>query len=161
MQRHPAHQSRNQKPANTNLICATKAAQRKKVPKHHIFISSYISEICVNCANIQRLGVPDKLRQSVRKFCEKLLPEKNLCFPQKYGFENARKNLRPFSQIFGPGPLAGSLSQNLTPGGSIPVSVDLAMLPAGDPSLSTKCALSKSSKTLQRVLVVLTWQGTP
>ena len=37
-------------------------------------------------------------------------------FPQKYGFENARKNLRPFSQIFGPGPFAGSLSQNLTPG---------------------------------------------
>ena len=37
-------------------------------------------------------------------------------FPQKYGFENARKNLRPFSQIFGPGPFAGSLSQNLPPG---------------------------------------------
>ena len=37
-------------------------------------------------------------------------------FLQKYGFENARKNLRPFSQIFGPGPFAGSFSQNLTPG---------------------------------------------
>ena len=37
-------------------------------------------------------------------------------FLQKYGFENARENLRPFSQIFGPGLFAGSLSQNLTPG---------------------------------------------
>ena len=56
-----------------------------------------------------------------------------------------RENLRPFSQIFGPGPFAGSLSQNLTPGDVFfsltAVSVELAMLPACDPSLSTKCAL--------------------
>ena len=39
------------------------------------------------------------------------------------------------------------------------VSVELAMLPACDPSLSTKCALAKTSKTLQRVLVVPAWQG--
>ena len=40
------------------------------------------------------------------------------------------------------------------------VSLELAMLPACDPSLSTKCALSKSSKALERVLVVPAWQGT-
>ena len=39
------------------------------------------------------------------------------------------------------------------------VSVELVMLPECDPSLSTKCALAKSSQTLQRVLVVLAWQG--
>ena len=85
-------------------------------------------------------------------------------FSHKYGFENARKNLRPFSQIFGPGPIAGSLSQNLAPGAvffSLTVaSVELAMLPACDPGLSTECALSEISKVLQRVLVVPAWQGT-
>ena len=84
-------------------------------------------------------------------------------FPQKYGFENARKNLRPFSQIFGPGPFAGSLSQNFTPGDAFfsltAVSVKLALLSECVPSLSTKCALPKSSKALQRVLVVPAWQG--
>ena len=76
-----------------------------------------------------------------RKICEKKMPS----FPQKYGFESARKNLRPFSQIFGPGPFAGSLSQNLTPGDVFfsltAVSVELAMLSECVPSLSTKCAL--------------------
>ena len=66
-------------------------------------------------------------------------------FPQKYGFENARKNLRPFSQVFGRGPFAGSLSQNLTPGDIFfsltAVSVELAMLSECVPSLSTKHAL--------------------
>ena len=70
-----------------------------------------------------------------------------------------------FSQNFGPGPFAGSLSQNLTPGDVFffsltAVSVELAMLPACDPSLSITCALSKTSKALQRVLVVPAWQGT-
>ena len=107
-----------------------------------------------NCANTQRLGVAEKFDSQ----CEKNLREKTPSFPQKYGFENARKNLRQFSQIFGPGPLAGSLSQIFTQGDIFfsltPVSVELAMRPACDCSLSTKCSLSKSSKTLQGVLVV-------
>ena len=68
-----------------------------------------------NCANTQRLGVAEKSRRPVQDFLREKFAKKMPSFLQKYGFENARKNLRPFSQIFGPGPFAGSLSQNLTP----------------------------------------------
>ena len=76
-----------------------------------------------------------------------------------------REKSRPFSRIFGSGPFAGSLSKNLTPGdvsfSLTPASVDLAMLPACDPSVSIKCAVSKSNKALQRAPVAPAWQGHP
>ena len=97
-----------------------------------------------NCTNTQRLGAAEKSRRPVRDFCEKHLRKKMPSLPQKYGFENAKKNLRPYSQIFGPGPFAGSLAQNLTPGDVFfsltAVFVKLAMLSECVPSLSTKCA---------------------
>ena len=65
-----------------------------------------------NCTNT---GSPE-LRQPVRDFARKKdSEEKCLHFRQNMSLK-ARKNLRPSSQMFGPGPFAGSLSESLTSG---------------------------------------------
>ena len=110
-----------------------------------------------NCANTQRLGVAEKIGRPVRDFFARKIGKKNLPF-RRNGFENAKKNLRPFSQILVPVRLQGlflKISRQATSFSLTAVSVELAMLPACDPRLSTNCVLSKSSKALQRVLLVL------
>ena len=44
-----------------------------------------------NCADTQRLGVAEKCRRPVRDFLREKFAKKMPSFPQKYGFENARK----------------------------------------------------------------------
>ena len=109
-------------------------------------------------------GQPKKTRQPGQDFCEKKLREKKPSFPQKCGFENARRNLRPFLGFLVlvrfQGLFLKTSHQATFFFSLVPDSVELAMLPACDPGSSTKCFLSKSSKALQIVLVVPAWQGT-
>ena len=80
-------------------------------------------------------------------------------FPQKYGFE---KSQTIFSDFWSWCVCRVSWAKSQTRWrffSLTAVSVELAMLSECVPSLSTKCALWKTNKSLQRVLVVPAWQG--
>ena len=125
---------------------------------------------CRGCIPLEQLckhptaGGCRKNRQPVQDFCEKNLREEAPSFLQKYGSENPRKNsdhvLRFLVLVRLQGFFLKISHQAMFFFSLTPASVELAMLPAYDPRLSTKCSLSKSSKALQRVLVVPAWQGT-
>ena len=116
-----------------------------------------------NCANTQRLGGAEKSWRPVRDFLREKFAKKNAFLSAEiWVWKREKKSQTIFSDFWSWSVCMASFSKSHTRRrffSSTAVSVELAMLPACDPSLSNKCALWKSSKTLQRVLVVSAWQG--
>ena len=87
------------------------------------------------CTNTQRLGVAKKIDSQCEIFCKKHCEKKRLHFRRNMGLKT-RENLNLFYifQTFGPGPSESHTMRRFF--SLTPVSVELAVLPACDPSLS-------------------------
>ena len=125
---------------------------------------------CCGCNPLEHLrkhpaagGSRKKWTAGARFFYEKNLQKKCLPFRRNMGLKTREKISDHFLRFLVLIRLQGlflKISHQPIFISLTAVSVEFAMLSACDPSLSTKCALSKSSKALQRVLVVPACQGT-
>ena len=117
-----------------------------------------------NCANTQRLGVAEKSWRPVRDFLREKFAKKNAFLSAEiWVWKREKKSQTIFSNFWSWSVCRVSFSKSHTRRHFFSAWQQslLSWLCSQHvtPACSTKCALWKSSKTLQRVLVVPAWQG--
>ena len=117
-----------------------------------------------NCTNTRWLGVAEKIGRPVRDFVREKFARKNAFLSAEiWVWKREKKSQTIFSDFWSwsDGRVSFSKSHTRQPFFQLDASLYwVGYAPTMSPQLSTRCALSRSSKTFQRVLVVPAWQGT-